>query len=218
MNVVGKRLLGEVSWGLKTRVMLGAGLSIMDMATDIFVVVGYLGKEDTKGYGWSLLWMIVASIVFQLLIVYFQNRRKPKVLMKEVLIVLTGLKPGVDAYKVVSGKEADAHSVTDAKFELVCSKAVEIMCESLPGAILQLYAILKGAKSRRAIVSVAVSALTTGFSSASISFDYDGKTLSTGAAPVAMQQHGSNSPQWTRRSGRRRANSTATFPTTGRGR
>jgi len=53
MNVVAKRLLGEVSWGLKLRVAMGAGLSILDMATDIFVLVGYMGNEETRGYGLS---------------------------------------------------------------------------------------------------------------------------------------------------------------------
>jgi len=65
INVVAKRLLGEVSWGLKGRVIMGAGLSTLDMATDIFVVVGYMGKEETTGYGWSLLGMVVASMVLQ---------------------------------------------------------------------------------------------------------------------------------------------------------
>ena len=176
INIVGKRLLGEVSWGLKTRVVMGAGLSILDMATDIFVIMGYMGKDDTKGYGWSLLWMIVASIVFQVVLVYFQHRKAPLKLLREVLIVLTGLKPGVDAFNVVSGKEEDVHSVVDAKIELVVCKAIEMVCESIPGTILQLYAILKsGERSRRAIVSIAVSALTTGFGSATMSFDFDGK-------------------------------------------
>jgi len=66
LNVVAKRLLGEVSWGLKLRVMMGAGLSILDMATDVFVIVGYMGDEKTKGYGWSLLGMVAACMVLQL--------------------------------------------------------------------------------------------------------------------------------------------------------
>ena len=174
LNVVAKRLLGEVSWGLKMRLMMGAGLSIMDMATDIFVVVGYMGNEKTKGYGWSLLWMIGGCMVLQLVIVAGQNRKTPLKMLGEMMIVLTGLKPGFDAKNVCSGKEADEHSVVDAMTELVACKAVEMVCESIPGCVLQLYAILQsGDRSRRAVVSVAVSALTTGFNSASISFDFD---------------------------------------------
>jgi len=59
------------------------------MATDIFVIVGYVGKKETKEYGWSLLWMVVGSMVCQLWIVFAQNRKKPWVMAKEMLIVLT---------------------------------------------------------------------------------------------------------------------------------
>ena len=92
LNVVAKRLLGEVSWGLKLRVMMGAGLSILDMATDVFVIVGYMAEEDTEGYGWSLLGMIVASMVLQLLLVFVQHRKKPWAMAREMLVVVTGLK------------------------------------------------------------------------------------------------------------------------------
>jgi len=88
LNVVGKRLLGEVSWGLKMRVIMGAGLSILDMATDIFVIVGYMRKDETRGYGWSLLWMIVGCMVLQLIMVFAQHRRKaPLKLLGEMSIV-----------------------------------------------------------------------------------------------------------------------------------
>ena len=50
-----------------------------------------------------------------------------------------------------------------------------MFAEAIPGAILQLAAILSGdgAASSIAITSLIVSALTTGFISASISFDWD---------------------------------------------
>jgi len=187
LNVVAKRLLGEVSWGLKTRVLMGAGLSILDMATDIFVIVGYMGKEETKGYGWSLLWMIVASMALQLFIVFVQNRKTPLKIFREMLIVLTGLKPGFDAFFVCSGKEMDENQAFDAKIELMLTRCVEIVCESIPGCIIQLHAILQsGDRSQRAIASVAISALTTGFSSASISFDMDGKPASSIVTSTAL--------------------------------
>jgi len=215
MNVVGKRLLGEVSWGLKMRVIMGAGLSVLDMATDVFVIMGYMGEEETRGYGWILLWMIAGSLAIQLLVAFGQNRKKPLKMLGEMLIVLTGMKPGFDAFSVCSGKEMDEHGLMDAKAELVVCKGIEMVCESIPGCILQLYAILKsGDRSRRVIVSVAVSALTTGFISASISFDFDGKHSHC----RCIQQHSPNSSQLTRRKGRRRQSFTATFQTTERGR
>jgi len=169
---VAKRLLGEVSWGLKTRVAMGAGLSILDMATDIFVIVGYMRDEKTKGYGWSLLGMVVGSMVLQLLIVFGQNRKKPWAMAKDMLIVMTFAKPGYDCYKVCSNQDMDEHHVFDAKTELVLTKGAEMMAESIPGSLLQLYVLLKVRNVSGATVgSVIVSAMTTGFSSASISFE-----------------------------------------------
>ena len=131
-----------------------------------------MGEEETKGYGWSLLGMIVGCMTLQLLLVFAQNMKKPFKMIGEMLIVLTGCKPGFDAHAVISGKAMDEHGLLDAKLELVFCKAIEMAAESIPGCLLQLYANLQsGDRSRRAIASVAISALTTGFSSASISFE-----------------------------------------------
>jgi len=172
LNVVAKRLLGEVSWGLKMRVTMGAGLSILDMATDVFVIVGYMRKEETKGYGWSLLGMVVASMVLQLFMVFVQNRRKPRTMAKEMLIVVTAAKPAVDCYRCCAGQEMEEHHAFDARTELVFTKGIEMICESIPGSLLQIYVLLKVKIVTRATVgSVVVGAMTTGFSSASISFE-----------------------------------------------
>jgi len=172
LNVVAKRLLGEVSWGLKMRVVMGAGLSILDMATDIFVIWGYVGKDDTRHYGWMLLGMVVGSVVNQLLMVFSLNNKKPWVMAKEMLIVVTLMKPAVDAFRVASGHEMDELHTVDAKSELTGTKMIEMVSESIPGSLLQLYVLL-GVKnvSRATVGSVIVSAMTTGFSSASISFE-----------------------------------------------
>jgi len=55
--------------------------------------------------------MVVGCLVIQLVVVFVQHKGKKRVLAGQMLIVLTGLKPGFDAYNVCSGKE---HSVMDA--------------------------------------------------------------------------------------------------------
>jgi len=67
-------------------------LSVFDIITDVVVIVAYMGKEETRGYGYSLLMMLVASMVLKLLFVFVQNRKKPRAMAKEMLIVVTGLK------------------------------------------------------------------------------------------------------------------------------
>jgi hypothetical protein len=94
MDTVALRLLGEVSWGLKLRVFMGAGLSMLDMVSDINVIVLYMSDPDTEGYGMGLMGMLFACIVFQLLIAWLQNKAKPWKMFAEMLFVLTGLKPG----------------------------------------------------------------------------------------------------------------------------
>jgi len=74
--------------------------------------------------------------------------------------------PNRDAWSVCSGKKMEEHQVIDAKTELVITKCAEMICESIPGCLLQLYVILKvGDMSERAVASVMVSALTAGYSS-----------------------------------------------------
>jgi hypothetical protein len=94
LDTVALRLLGEVPWGLKMRVFIGAGLSVLDMASDINVIVLYLGSSEEKAYGKALLGMIAACVVIQLFLVYLQCRKRPLTMLREMLVVLTGLKPG----------------------------------------------------------------------------------------------------------------------------
>ena len=122
--------------------------------------------------------MIGACLALQLILVWVQNRKNPMVMAKEMLIALTGMKPGFDAYNVVRGKEMDEHDLFDAKFEMVATKGIEMFCESIPGCILQVYAVLKLLeKGQKApildLASIVISATTTGFASATISYDYD---------------------------------------------
>ena len=74
-----------------------------------------------------------------------------------------------DAAAVCSGKKMEEHHSFDAKTELVLTKGIEMICESIPGCLLQLYVMLKvGDTSGRAVTSVVVSALTAGYSSGTL--------------------------------------------------
>ena len=95
-----------------------------------------------------------------------------------MLIVLSGTKPGVDAMRVASGVEQNEHNAVDPMMELATTRALELVCEAIPGSILQFTAamrVVQGGKrvSNIAVGSIVISALTTGYSSACISFDFD---------------------------------------------
>ena len=63
----------------------------------------------------------------------------------------------------------EEHHAIDARSELAITKMCEMVCESIPGCLLQLYVIMKvGDTSRRVVTSVVVSALTAGYSSGTL--------------------------------------------------
>ena len=131
--VVAQRLLREVSWGLKMRASIGPALSMLDLATDLAVIFDYFGRAETRKYGWGLLWMVGGSIFLQLVFVYVQNKKQKEGLAKELLVVLVGCKPAMDAFRVVGGAHMKEHHLVDAKTELTATKCIEMALESVPG-------------------------------------------------------------------------------------
>ena len=94
---VAKEVLKTAPWGLVWRVATGAGLSILDMVSDINVIVIYMKIEKLRMYGYGMAIMVGSCILIQLFVVWAQNRKKPRDMMHDMLVVCTGLKPGYDA-------------------------------------------------------------------------------------------------------------------------
>ena len=89
----------------------GSGLSMVDLATDINVIRVYFGEEGQEGYGWMMLGMVLASMGLQLLGVVAQNGKMGwGKLLREVLIVVSGLKPGEREHPSVGWRVATAKS------------------------------------------------------------------------------------------------------------
>ncbi|GMI34758.1 hypothetical protein TeGR_g897, partial [Tetraparma gracilis] len=180
MDTLALRLLERVSWGLKSRLYVTAGLSVLDMATDLGMVNLYMKSGQTLA-GRALLAMVFLCLGLNLVMVWLQNRKckDKKIVVKEVMIVLTGLKPGFDAYRAASRTKKHDWQFMDASMEMSFSKGVEMLTESIPGTVLQLVAYMEEKQknadyiSYQALVSMVLSALTAGFTSATISFDWD---------------------------------------------
>jgi hypothetical protein len=177
MDTIAQRHLESVSWGLKMRLYTGAGLSTLDLVTDLSMIFTYATTEGQQGTAWSLAGMVGLCLAFQLLIVWVQTRKGPRrVMLKEMLIVLSGTKPGWDAVNVVSHSEQSVHAPLKPEIEMTITRGIEMCFESIPGSIVTTYATLKsmrggGGVSIRALVSIVVSALTTGFGAATISYE-----------------------------------------------
>jgi hypothetical protein len=172
---IGKGVVKTAPWGLMFRVTFGAVTSIFDLLTDVYVT--YMFWSDKKyGYFKASLASLAVSIGLQMFCVWAQNRKLGMIrVMREWFPILIGFKPAVDAYRVAKGEKQEAGQSFDVLTELTTMKCAEMFAEALPGVIIQLMAIATNKKdvADAAWVSLSISVLTTGFSSATISYDWD---------------------------------------------
>ena len=102
---IGKRKLIEAPWGLVAKVGIGALLSMINVATNLYTLLDFL-TQGQIGYAYATIGMLASSILIQLVFVYGQNRKRGvRQITKEWLIVIFHLKPVVGAYRVVIGRK-----------------------------------------------------------------------------------------------------------------
>ena len=103
------------------RVSVGAVLSIVDAATDIFVISTYY-NDGLHGKANAMLAMITINMAIQLLLVLAQYKKKSwQVKAKEMLISLFFLRPAVDAFRV-STNHKDEETAIDPLTEMISNK------------------------------------------------------------------------------------------------
>jgi hypothetical protein len=119
VNEIAKTLLADANWGANFRLGIGAGMSVLDMATDINMVFVYWNTPGQEDVGNVLLACLLLNIVWQLFVVWLQNKKAPlRVLLWEMIYVLSCTKVGVDAYRVAAGVEQETYNYFDPAFEL----------------------------------------------------------------------------------------------------
>jgi len=94
------------------RVNVGAALSMIDAATDIYVIATYYQSEELIGKAHALIVMISTNMIMQIFCVLTQYQKKTRtVKAKEALITFFFLRPVVDAYRVSANQEDEEHSM-----------------------------------------------------------------------------------------------------------
>ena len=176
MERIGQRLVGEVGWGVKARVSVGTATSMVDLWTDLFVCYTFLKDKRMEYYFEMTLGTILLSMALQLTIVGMQNKKRGmKRMTLEALPVLMGLKTAIDAYRVAAGVKEEVGETFDLETEMIFTKAIELFAEAIPGVIIQLLAIMTANHDNTAAAwsSLGASALSAGFISATVSYDFD---------------------------------------------
>ena len=163
---------------LALRVFKMSFVSILDLSSDVYIVIKYMNEPRTSGYGVSLLFCIVLCLMLQTLTTSLQMARKPGRIPLELCFIWMGVKPAVDSYRVAVGKEIEKWEAFDSKLVHTCTKMDEMIAESIPGCILQIYALFRVIEdgspvSKAAVGSILVSAVTTGLASKNISWNFD---------------------------------------------
>lgn len=177
LTAIANNLLRVDKLGMMFRVGSGALLSSVDAITDIVVIKSYYESagDDLTEQANALLAMIVSNTSFQILGVLAQYRNESvAVRLREILITLAFLRPAADAYRVCRNDNTnDSSRTADPLQEMVANKGIELATESIPGCVLQLYVYFKSDLGFSAMLSIAISALTTGYASAMIAYDMD---------------------------------------------
>jgi len=122
MVYIANNTLKDSIYGTAYRVSVGAILSTIDAATDIYVITTYYESNALVGQANAMIAMISTNLAVQLLIVWLQSRKKNLTTkLKEALITLLFLRPTVDAYRVSTNRVDDDSSV-ETLIEMMMNK------------------------------------------------------------------------------------------------
>ncbi len=109
------------------------------------------------------------------LAVLMKKHRGVLAVLAEVILVVTGLKAGVEVWRLARGEEHDPGAPLDPKQAAFAGKVGERVFESIPGAMLTAATLLGNADARSlsTLVSILFACLATAFVATTIAYFYD---------------------------------------------
>ena len=95
--------------------------------------------------------------------------------LAEVMLVITGLKAGVEVWRLARGDEHDPGAPINPKWAVMFGTVAERVFESIPGAMLTAATLLGSADARSlsTLVSILFACFTTAFVATTITFNTD---------------------------------------------
>ena len=111
-----------------------------------------------------------------LLAVLMKKHHGVLAVLAEVVLVVTGLKAGVEVWQLArAGEDHDPGAPMAPKMAMMTSKVVERVFESIPGAMLTAATLLGSADARSlsTLVSVVFACLATAFVATNIAYNFD---------------------------------------------
>ena len=110
-----------------------------------------------------------------LLAVLMKKHHGVLAVLAEVMLVITGLKAGVEVWRLARGDEHDPGAPMNPKWAVMIGKVVERVFESIPAAMLTAATLLGSADARSlsTLVSILFACFTTAFVATTITFNTD---------------------------------------------
>ena len=120
--LVAKEILRVAPWGVMWRVFLGAGLSILDLTSDVYVSILYLNQPGMAHFAYMTIGMVTANLFLQLVVCWIQHRKHPKAMLHDMLFVVTGLvcSERASSKEMLEGGPTSLHLLTH--FSTSCSE------------------------------------------------------------------------------------------------
>jgi hypothetical protein len=176
VETIAARLLLKSPYGVWLRVGLGAGFSMADVGSDLWMIVTiFIAGNYASSAG--LLATIILSLVLQSVVVIMARKRQGwRPLATELMVVWSCMKPPVDAYRVAAGSERDASDgQLPVAIEMVVAKVIEVVCEAIPGAWIQAQRLLTVSSSwtTSSILSIGFSLSASAFTSTLLAYELD---------------------------------------------
>ena len=174
MDSIAEHILSNVFWGIKMRIFIGTTLSLLDTISDLYMSYIYIVNSKYT-FAIIILSTVLLNVFLQIIVVLIQNYKSSYCnIFREILIVLSFTKQVVDAKRVTSGEKQKPYNTFEPIIEMICTKVIEILAESMPSAIFQIFMYLKSDyKSNFTFVSIILSAFTIAYTVSTITYDVD---------------------------------------------
>ena len=146
MKEIGKALMHSKTWR-KLFLSVSAGLlSMFDVGSDIYTIAYYRNNLGDYRVAEMMTAFVSLSLVLQMAIAVMIHHKDKRMMLKEMFGVLTCTKTGLHFWKVLTNAKVEGHEMVPVVSEMMMSMLSEVLAESIPMAVVQVYEILQADK------------------------------------------------------------------------
>ena len=153
-------------------------IQFLDEASDTLVLVDEYNGGDPSRFFWASLAILCVPLAANIWAAIMWNKKKGKTAQATgVLAAVLHLTPLLHGMKVWKGEGFQADDVVDPYFAFILGRVSELIFESLPELILQLYMVFRGRTSPTIVASLSMSVASASFMMMDASVGFERKDM-----------------------------------------